>query len=83
VEILKNLLKSFGQRFRAEINALVTPLEKPSPPADTGNEPVFLLWFVKAEKNASAAKEPDPGRHQRGTPQDTSARIFVPNPIAV
>jgi hypothetical protein len=35
---------------QAKINALVTPLEKPSPRGDTGNEPVFRLRFPKEVK---------------------------------
>jgi hypothetical protein len=40
-----------------EINALVTPLEKPSPRGDTGNEPVFRLRFLKEVKPVSSATE--------------------------
>jgi hypothetical protein len=35
----------------------MTPLEKPSPRGDTGNEPVFLPLFV-LEGEIGSAKEP-------------------------
>jgi hypothetical protein len=65
---------------QTEINALVTPLEKPSPRGDTGNEPVFCLRFLKeVEPVSSGQRKPQAeGRYQHGTPHATSGRNFVP-----
>jgi hypothetical protein len=71
----------FRSIVHTKIKALVTPLEKPSPRGDTGNEPVFSLRLLKVVKPVSSAKETTViGRYQSGTPQDTSAKNFVPNP---
>ena len=42
--------------LQVKINALVTPLEKPSPRGDTGNEPVFCLRFLKEVEPVSSGQ---------------------------
>jgi hypothetical protein len=68
--------------LQVKINALVTPLEKPSPAGDTGNEPVFLPAVPERDKTRLF--------HQRNhrllvvintrAPQDTGGRNSVPKP---